>query len=84
LLEARSVHTWRSAYHHHLLAQAIGVRSVEHVMGMPIVVDVRDDSVDEATHKQLFKWLRFVDSIFGEATTVLAYETVLTTSGFPR
>ena len=41
-----------------------GVRRVEHVMGMPIVVDVRDDGVDEAALDDLFAWLRRVDATF--------------------
>ncbi len=41
-----------------------GVRLVEHIMGLPIVVDVRDDGdTGEALHK-LFEWLRWVDSTF--------------------
>ena len=37
---------------------------VEHVMGMPIVVDVRDPDVDEAVVDDVFDWLRFVDATF--------------------
>jgi FAD:protein FMN transferase len=40
-----------------------GVRRVEHVMGMPIVVDVRDD-VDEAGLDHVFAWFRWVDATF--------------------
>ena len=41
-----------------------GVRRVEHIMGMPIVVDVRDESVDEAALDRMFEWLRRVDATF--------------------
>ncbi|HEY8646874.1 MAG TPA: FAD:protein FMN transferase [Gaiellaceae bacterium] len=37
---------------------------VEHVMGMPIVVDVRDPDVDDAVLDRMFDWLRFVDATF--------------------
>jgi len=37
---------------------------VEHIMGMPIVVDVRDAEVDEAVVVRMFDWLRRVDAIF--------------------
>jgi FAD:protein FMN transferase len=40
-----------------------GVVRVEHVMGMPIVVDVRDVG-DAAALDPLFDWFRFVDSTF--------------------
>ena len=35
---------------------------VEHVMGMPIIVDVRDPDVDDAVLDRAFDWLRFVDA----------------------
>jgi len=35
---------------------------VEHVMGMPIVVEVRDDGVDEARLDPVFDWFRWVDA----------------------
>jgi FAD:protein FMN transferase len=41
-----------------------GVRRVEQIMGMPIVVDVRDDDVDEEVLERVFEWLRSVDAIF--------------------
>jgi thiamine biosynthesis lipoprotein len=41
-----------------------GVRRVEFVMGMPIVVDLRDEPVDEQALDQLFDWLRLVDATF--------------------
>jgi thiamine biosynthesis lipoprotein len=40
-----------------------GTRIVEHVMGIPIVVDVRDEGGEEALEK-LFDWLRWVDATF--------------------
>jgi thiamine biosynthesis lipoprotein len=41
-----------------------GVRRVAHIMGMPVVVDVRDDDVDERVLEQMCDWLRVVDAIF--------------------
>ena len=41
-----------------------GLRRVEHIMGMPILVDVRDDGVDEAVIGQLFSWFEWVDATF--------------------
>jgi thiamine biosynthesis lipoprotein len=41
-----------------------GARRVEHIMGMPILVDVRDDAVDEAALGRLFAWLDWVDATF--------------------
>jgi thiamine biosynthesis lipoprotein len=40
-----------------------GIRRVEQIMGMPIVVDVRDD-VDEGVLDELFDWFRAVDRTF--------------------
>ena len=40
-----------------------GLRRVEHVMGMPVVVDVRDEGGDEAV-EDLFSWLHRVDRTF--------------------
>jgi len=40
------------------------VHRVEHVMGMPIVVDVRDQDVDDAALDRMFDWLRSVDATF--------------------
>jgi thiamine biosynthesis lipoprotein len=40
------------------------VHRVEHVMGMPIVVDVRDPDVDDAVLDRMFDWLRLVDATF--------------------
>jgi len=42
---------------------ATGVTRVEHIMGMPIVVDVRDVD-DAAALEPLFDWFRFVDRTF--------------------
>jgi len=41
-----------------------GVRRVEHIMGMPVVVDVRDDDVDESVLERMFDWLRIADATF--------------------
>jgi thiamine biosynthesis lipoprotein len=41
-----------------------GTRRVEQVMGLPIVVDVRDDGDSGAALDELFDWLRWVDSTF--------------------
>ena len=43
---------------------ARGVQRVEHIMGMPIVVDVRDQDVDDELLERMFDWLRFVDATF--------------------
>ncbi|HST39492.1 MAG TPA: FAD:protein FMN transferase [Conexibacter sp.] len=41
-----------------------GLHRVEHLMGMPIGVDVRDDGIDPAILDELFDWLRSVDATF--------------------
>jgi thiamine biosynthesis lipoprotein len=41
-----------------------GVRRVEHIMGMPIVVDVRDSGAHTVVLGEMFDWLRFVDATF--------------------
>jgi FAD:protein FMN transferase len=41
-----------------------GVRRIEHVMGMPIVVDVRDDGDHKEALDALFDWFRAVDARF--------------------
>ena len=41
-----------------------GVRRVEHIMGLPIVVDVRDDGEADEALAELFDWLRWVDATF--------------------
>ncbi len=38
--------------------------TVEQVMGMGVVVDVRDAAVEEAAVDEVFDWLRFVDDTF--------------------
>lgn len=47
-----------------MLATLPGMRRVEHVMGMPLVLDVRDDGVDGAVLDELLDWLRWVDEVF--------------------
>jgi thiamine biosynthesis lipoprotein len=47
-----------------MLATLPGIRRVEHVMGMPIVVDVRDEHVDDVVLDDMFDWLRWVDATF--------------------
>ena len=41
-----------------------GTRRVEQIMGMPIVVDVRDDDAAGSALDDLFAWLRWVDGTF--------------------
>jgi thiamine biosynthesis lipoprotein len=41
-----------------------GVRRVEQIMGLPVVVDVRDDAEAGPALDQLFDWLRWVDATF--------------------
>ena len=41
-----------------------GVRRVEQIMGLPIVVDIRDDDEAGAALEELFDWLRSVDATF--------------------
>ena len=45
------------------MAELPGFRRVEEIMGMPIVVDVRDD-VEEALLDEVFDWFRWVDATF--------------------
>jgi len=47
-----------------MLAALPGIRRVEHVMGMPVVVDVRDEGVDDGVLDAIFDWLRWVDATF--------------------
>ena len=47
-----------------MLATLPGLRRVEHVMGMPLVLDVRDDGVDAAVLDGVFDWLHWVDAVF--------------------
>jgi len=41
-----------------------GIRRVEQIMGLPVVVDVRDDDEAGPALDQLFDWLRWVDATF--------------------
>jgi thiamine biosynthesis lipoprotein len=41
-----------------------GIRRIEHVMGMPVIVDVRDDGIGDDALDELFAWLRIVDARF--------------------
>ena len=43
--------------------EAPGIRRVEQIMGMPILVDVRDD-VGEGVLDEVFDWFRLVDETF--------------------
>jgi thiamine biosynthesis lipoprotein len=47
-----------------MIAALPGIRRVENIMGMPIVVDVRDESVDDNVLDRMFDWLRWVDATF--------------------
>jgi thiamine biosynthesis lipoprotein len=40
------------------------VIAVEHIMGMPVTVDVRDEEFDESVLEQMFDSLRFADATF--------------------
>jgi thiamine biosynthesis lipoprotein len=40
------------------------VIAVEHIMGMPVTVDVRDEDLDESVLEQMFDSLRFADATF--------------------
>ena len=37
---------------------------VEHVMGTPVVVEIRDDGVPDSAADEVFDWLRWVDAVF--------------------
>jgi thiamine biosynthesis lipoprotein len=41
-----------------------GVRRVEQIMGLPIVVDIRDDADGDAALDAVFAWFRYVDATF--------------------
>lgn len=45
-------------------ATAPGLRRVEHVMGMPVIVDVRDEHIGNDVLDRVFDWLRLVDARF--------------------
>jgi thiamine biosynthesis lipoprotein len=40
------------------------IQRTEHVMGMPVIVEVCDDGVPEAAVDRVFRWLRYVDETF--------------------
>lgn len=46
------------------MSQLPGIRRVEHVMGMPVVADVRDEHAAESLLDEVFAWLRWVDATF--------------------
>jgi FAD:protein FMN transferase len=46
------------------LQELPGTRRVEQIMGLPIVVDLRDDEDSGAALEELFDWLRWVDDTF--------------------
>jgi thiamine biosynthesis lipoprotein len=43
---------------------AVAVQRIEHVMGMPVIVDVRDAHVGDDALDDVFDWLRRVDALF--------------------
>ena len=45
------------------MAELPGIRRAQEIMGMPIVVDVRDE-VEDALADEVFDWLRWVDATF--------------------
>jgi thiamine biosynthesis lipoprotein len=47
-----------------MAAVAPGIRRIEHVMGMPVIVDLRDEDVGEEALDEVFAWLRQVDARF--------------------
>jgi len=40
------------------------IQRIEHVMGMPVIVEICDDGVPEAAVDRAFRWLRYVDETF--------------------
>jgi len=46
------------------LPSKAGTRRVEHIMGMPIAIDVRDTELEASVVDRAFTWFRFVDSTF--------------------
>ena len=46
------------------MADLPGIRRVEQIMGMPIVLDVRDVEVDDRLIDEVFDWFRSVDATF--------------------
>jgi thiamine biosynthesis lipoprotein len=47
-----------------MLAALPGTRRVEQIMGMPIVLDVRDEQVRDGVIEGVFDWFRWVDATF--------------------
>lgn len=47
-----------------LVAAPAGLHRIEHIMGMPILIDVCDPGVDDAAVDNAYEWLRFVDATF--------------------
>ena len=47
-----------------VVAAAARVPHVEHVMGMPIIVDIRDPDFDTGCVDAVFAWFRLVDEVF--------------------
>ena len=41
-----------------------GLRRIEHVMGMPVIADVRDDEIGEDAIDEVFTWFGWVDATF--------------------
>lgn len=41
-----------------------GTRRIEHVMGIPVIADVRDEEVDDEVLDEMFAWLVWVDETF--------------------
>jgi hypothetical protein len=48
----------------------MGRPCVEHVRGMPIVLDLRDAHIDHGMVDAMFDWLRWVDATFSSTRTV--------------
>lgn len=48
----------------HTGAPVHGLHRLEHIMGMPIIVEVRDPEADPAGLERVFEWFRFVDATF--------------------
>ena len=46
------------------VADIPGSRRVEHIMGLPIVLDIRDEEFDESAVDDMFSWLEWVDRTF--------------------
>ena len=60
-LQGRS---WRPRRCSAPVAELPGIRRVEMIMGMPIVVDVRDDDAGDELLDPVFDWFREVDAVF--------------------